>query len=133
MKEALSFFLANFIGRNQKRCVQAIVACGEEAQWYREKMMELAVLVQTMPKTGETDGEGMNAIAQLHYFTAGADWYITEKDMEVEQHQAFGLADLFGDGGELGYISIVELLENHAELDLHWTPKALKECRTVAV
>lgn len=51
----------------------------------------------------------------------GMDWYITEKAMSDEQNKAFGLADL-GYGGEIGYISIVEL-------DLHFEPKRLKECR----
>ena len=41
--------------------------------------------------------------------------------------QAFGIADL-GKGRELGYISIPELLENGAELDLYYTePKTIGE------
>jgi hypothetical protein len=77
-----------------------------------------------MPKTYETDGQGDEAIAHLHYFTSGFDWYITERDMEEEQLQAFGLACVHET--ELGYISIVELLRNGAELDLHFMPKAIK-------
>lgn len=42
----------------------------------------------------EQDGKGEEAIVTLHYFRGGMDWFITEKDMEPEQHQAFGLADL---------------------------------------
>lgn len=49
--------------------------------------------------------------------------------MEDEQLQAFGLADLFGDGGELGYISIEELKSVDAEFDLYWTPKTLREIK----
>jgi hypothetical protein len=30
---------------------------------------------------------------------------------------------------ELGYISIEELLENGAELDLHWTPKPFSKIK----
>jgi len=86
----------------------------------------MADIVEHMPKTHETDGQGLNAVAHLHYFTPGADWYITERDMEADQLQAFGLADL-GYGGELGYISIVELLECGAELDLHWTPTKMAD------
>lgn len=33
-------------------------------------------------------------------------------------------------GGETGYISIVELLENGAELDLYFTPKTLAEVQS---
>jgi hypothetical protein len=90
-----------------------------------------------MPKTGEQDGKGEQATAYLHYFAGGqASWYITEKDAGspdddpgTGQIQAFGLADLFGDGGELGYISIAEILENGGELDFHFTPKTLAEIR----
>ena len=62
-----------------------------------------------------SDGKGDDAVVYLHYFRGGMDWYITEKDMEEEQHQAFGLADL-GYGGELGYISIQELIDNGVSL-----------------
>jgi hypothetical protein len=62
----------------------------------------------------------------LHNYSIGnCNWYITEKDSEKEQVQAFGLADL-GYGPEYGYISIEELLENGVMLDFHY------ESRTVA-
>src|SRR3989442_851268 len=80
-------------------------------------------------KTHDKHSKGDAAIVYLHYFNGSMDWYITEKDMEAGgQHQAFGLAD-FGDGGELGYISIVELIRNHVELDLYWTPCTLAHIR----
>ena len=98
---------------------------GEEGDFFRGKFIEFAKLVSTMPKTYEQDGKGDEAVVSLHYFAGGCDWYITEKDMEAEQHQAFGYADL-GHGGELGYISLVELCGiASVELDLHWTPKTL--------
>ena len=99
---------------------------GEEGAFFSEKLDELHMLVDTMPKTYGQDGMGDEAVAYLHYFKNGADWYITERDMEDEQLQAFGLADLFGDGGELGYISIEELKSVGAEFDLYWTPKTLR-------
>ena len=78
-----------------------------------------------MPKTYEQDGNGGDAIVSLHYFKGGMEWYILERDKSDEQEQAFGLADL-GDGGELGYISIQELIENGAEIDLYFTPHPIK-------
>jgi hypothetical protein len=90
------------------------------------KHIELASIVDSMPVTYATDGQGDQAIVHLHYFTAGADWYITERDVYDKQLQAFGKADL-GDGGELGYISLVEILQCGAELDLYWTAKKLAE------
>ena len=80
-----------------------------------------------MPKTYATDGQGDQAIAHLHYFTGGCDWYITETDCENAQHQAFGLACIHED--ELGYISIVELLRCRAELDLYFKPTTLAAIR----
>ena len=83
-----------------------------------------------MPKTYEQDGKGDQAIVYLHYFAGGqANAWITECDREPKQHQAFGLADLFGDGGEVGYISLVEWLSNNAELDFHFTRCTLGELR----
>lgn len=100
-------------------------ACrSEEREFFKAKLAELANTIETMPVTYQTDGQGMEAVAHLHYFAGAGDWYITERDCETEQLQAFGEADL-GYGGELGYISIVELLECGAELDLYWTPKSL--------
>jgi len=136
--------LDGFIGPSQLHAVGA--ACrGEEKQFFFDKLVELAQIVSTMPKTYEQDGKGEDAIAYLHYFAGGqASWWITEKDAGCEddydptsvnyenrgkQLQAFGLADLFGDGGELGYISIEEILANGGELDFHFTPKTLKEIR----
>jgi hypothetical protein len=102
---------------------------GKEKQYLFNKLCEMANTVSTMPKNYEQDGLGKNAVAHLHYFLGGMDWYITEKDMLTEQHQAFGWAMISGYDGELGYISIIEILENGAELNLHWTPKPLKDIK----
>ncbi len=126
--------LRPFIGDSQMRCLGD--ACrGEEKQFFFDKLCELAALVQAMPKTYQQDGKGDQAIAHLHYFTGGCDWWITEKDKGDEseggtaaQHQAFGLAAM-GDYPELGNISIVELLANGAELDLYWTPNTIGEIK----
>lgn len=119
-----------FIGSAQKQVIGSLAHHGEEREFFRDKLCTLAALVAGMPKTYEQDGKGEQAIASLHYFTSGADWYITEKDSETSdkpgQHQAFGLADL-GYGAELGYISLVEILAAGAEIDLHWTPKTVGE------
>jgi hypothetical protein len=82
-----------------------------------------------MPATYATESQGRAAIAHLHYFLGGADWWIIEKDSDPDnagQVQAFGIADL-GMGPELGYISIPELLEVGAELDFYHTPKTVAE------
>lgn len=118
--------LRGFIGNIQLRVIGD--ACrGEEKQYFFDKLVAIADIVTRMPKTYETDGEGDNAVAYLHYFSPSCDWFITEKDEDSDgegQIQAFGLADL-GYGGELGYISIAELIALNVELDLHFTPSTL--------
>ena len=118
--------LRSFIGRGQLQTLRA--AChGEEGPYFRDLLHTYGARVATMPKTYEQDGLGQQAIAHLHYFTAGCDWYVTERDTDPAQHQAFGLANL-GYGGELGYLSLPELLAAGAELDLHFTPRPLAQC-----
>jgi hypothetical protein len=125
-----------FIGHCQMRAIAAGLF-SEERMFFYEKLLELARIIEAMPTTGKTDGQGTAAIVQLRYFAGGSgEWLITEKDVgaigdgpEDFQSQAFGLACPFGDAGELGYISIRELINAGAQLDLHWTPKPLAEAK----
>ena len=107
---------------------------GEEGPFFLDKLVQMAVIVDLMPETYETDGQGLEALVHLHYFRGGVDAWVTEKDVgdgssDTRQHQAFGKACMTGDpsDAELGYISIAELIDNDVELDLHWTPKKLSE------
>ena len=103
---------------------------GEEGDHFIEIIDRIHATWQAMPKTYESTAQGHAALAHLHYFIGGCDWWIVEKDADPDhagQVQAFGIADL-GMGAELGYISIPELLENGAELDLYFTkPKTIGE------
>ncbi|AEJ01298.1 hypothetical protein Nit79A3_1466 [Nitrosomonas sp. Is79A3] len=119
--------LKQFIGKAQLSAIGMGIR-GEEGQFFKDKLIEIANVIQTMPKTYGQDGMGDKAIAYLHYFKGAGDWHITEKDMEDEQLQAFGLANI-GYGGELGYISIQELIDAGVELDLYWTPKTIGEIK----
>ena len=113
-----------FLSRGQFRAI-ADAMKGEEGRFFIDKAKVLAQLIEGMAKTYEQDGKGDDATAYLHYFKGSGDWYITEKDASGKgTEQAFGLADL-GQGGELGYISIDELVRNNVELDLHFEPKPL--------
>ena len=104
-------------------------ACrGQERDFFKAKMVEMADIIDTMPCTYETDGMGDQAIVWLHYFTPSSDFYIVERDQEDEQLQAFGLACLYED--ELGYINIAELIACGAELDLYWEPKTISQIKT---
>jgi len=128
-------YLREFIPKNELELVIDYTK-GKEDGFFVEKLLELYILILTMPKTYEQDGKGDEAIAYLHYFKGGSDWFITEKDINTDkegQVQAFGYTILNGDKemAEMGYISIKELIENNVELDLYWTPKTLKEVKEV--
>lgn len=105
-------------------------ACrGEEREFFKTMFVKLAEKVTTMPKTYQTDGQGDKAVVHLHYFLNDMNWYITERDMEDEQIQAFGYCDLGWGYPELGYVSIEEITQAGAELDLYWTEKTLGEVK----
>jgi hypothetical protein len=106
---------------------------GEEGQSFKDKFVEIAKAINDMPKVYGQDGKGDDAVVYLHYFKGGSDWYITEKDSEEEQLQAFGYAILNNDkqNAELGYINIEELIRLNVELDLYWRTKTLGQVKGV--
>jgi hypothetical protein len=120
-----------FLSRSQLS-VMGDACRGEEKEFFMLKFISLAKLIQNMPGTYAQDGMGDAAVAHLHYFLGGSDWYITEKDMQGGVQQAFGFAILNGDivCAEIGYISIDELVRHGAELDLYWLPATLGDIKT---
>lgn len=109
---------------------------GEEKQFFRDKMVELAQLVDSMPVSYSQQNDS-DPIAYLHYFFGGSDWYIVEKDMDGEVEQAWGFACLNGDmmNAEYGYISITELATLNlmmgmgVDLDFHFKPRRMSEVK----
>ncbi len=125
--------LQPYLSRSQWLALSAAMR-GEEGQFFGDKAMELANIVETMPATYGQDGKGEDeTIVYLHYFLGDCHWFITEKDVEDGVSQAFGFAVLHGDlvCAELGYISIAELVETGvgAEMDFYFTPKPLSRIR----
>lgn len=116
-------YLRHFLPAGQCNALRALCE-GEEKAFFRALVTTMHERVVSMPKIYEQDGKGWDAIAYLHYFKNGADFYITERDLSREQRQAFGWANL-GYGGELGYIPITELQRAGVELDLHFEPTRL--------
>ena len=117
-----------FIPTSQKYALLEAMR-GEESQFFVEIFKELSQTIKTMPVSYQTDGQGDNAIVYLHFFIGSMDAYITELDVSgAPFNQCFGYAD-FGYGGELGYISIQEWVDQGAELDLHWEPKSLRDVK----
>lgn len=125
--------LAAFLPHSEYSALAHYLAPGaEERDGIGENVRKWVKAIETMPKTYEQDGKGNAAVVHLHYFIGGSDWYITEKDMEgAGTAQAFGFAILNGDleCAELGYISIEELTEIGAELDLYWTARPLGDVK----
>src|SRR5450756_837992 len=66
--EAL-FKLSRFISSAQLQAISSL-CYGEEKQFFYDKLIELANIVETMPVTYATDGQGNQAILHLHYFTS---------------------------------------------------------------
>lgn len=125
--------LGHFMPKDQLQ-VMIESAFEEEGDFFAKALSAMAARIRGMPETYAQDGLGEKAVAHLHYFIGGCDWYITEKDAgdgsgDPGQYQAFGLACLNGGEPEMGYISIAEIIECGGELDLHFEPTTIAECR----
>ncbi|MFH1080474.1 MAG: hypothetical protein V1766_09485 [Pseudomonadota bacterium] len=125
--------LDHFIGKSQLS-VMLDNCKGEEGEYFKAMIEDLKTIISTMPKTYETDGQGDEAKAILHYFNGASDWWIVEKDAGSPdddvpgiQEQDFGFVCLNGDAeyAELGYINIEELIQHGVELDLYYTPETI--------
>lgn len=128
--DAIMPLLKQFVGQSQLSAIGTGLR-GEEGQFFKDKLIEISKIITTMPATHGTEGQGDSAVVFLHYFKGGSDWYITEKDMETEQLQAFGYAILNGDKqmAELGYINISELIQHGVELDMYWKKQSLGDIK----
>ena len=121
--------LIPFLPVNQLAIIQDVE--GEEREFFVNKMDEMKAVIQAMPVTYSQSELGDEAVAHLHYFMGGMDWYITEKDVEGDGTvQAYGMVDL-GYGPECGYISIMEIVQSgiYVELDLYWQPQKLSDIK----
>ncbi len=99
---------------------------------FKDEVNRLFEYITTLPKVYEQDRMGDEAMVYLHYFHGGSDWYITEKDIEDQQIQAFGYAVLNSDAlnAELGYINIEELKKLNVELDFYFEPIRLADVKS---
>lgn len=118
---SLPLAMKTFINPMQNDLVKDLIDNSEESEHFVEIAEELTKTVNTMPKSYDTENESDPKV-HLHYFFGGWDWFITEIDKDKEQHQAFGLVKSpYCPDGELGYISIPEILGVNAELDFYFT------------
>jgi len=130
--------LQHFVSVNQIQALKDIFK-GEESLYAQDIARTLSGIIESMPKSYETEGtDTPDKIIYLHYFLGASDWFIIEKDrgdkdetIQGIQQQAFGYAILNGDtiNAEWGYISIAELIENNVELDFHFEPIKFNELK----
>lgn len=119
-----------FLSRSQFNCMTEL-SRGEEGDFFLQSFVDLAKQIKDMPGIYDQDGKGDQAVAHLHYFLGDSHWYITETRVGRSVLLAFGYAILNGDDqcAELDYISIEELTELGAEIDLHFKPRTLGEIK----
>ena len=102
---------------------------GSREHW--DILRKFVNIINNMPGPRETQSiKSKDKILYLHYFYAGSDWYIAEKDSEPEQLQDYGYTVLNSDDemAEWGYVNIEELKEsNKVELDFYFQPVAFNE------
>lgn len=87
--------------------------------------------LKDLPALYSQDGKGMEAVAQVKFFTPDSNftWYATEYDPETETF--FGLVDGFDK--ELGYFTLKDLqsvrggLNLPVERDRYFTPQPLNQ------
>jgi hypothetical protein len=77
-------------------------------------------VIEHMPITLDTEGEGDAATVHLHYFLRESHWFILElDDYGNGRAQALGMA-YDGQQATMEYINIDELITLGAELDMFW-------------
>lgn len=121
------YTLRDYIGMPQRRALYDALK-SEEGDYFAGMINGIAKIIDATPSTYGTDGV-KNKTIHLHYFIGRCDWWIVEKDIDLDgegQIQAFGYADL-GYGPELGYISLKEIINAGAELDCYFAPRPWSE------
>lgn len=132
---------ANFMPVQQRFTLLALLD-GEEGAGIAQVVINAKKAILDTPKTYESENVELDdKVVRLHYFMGAVDAWIIERDVGDTpmgdglgpQIQAFGFANLYGDGfsgAELGWVCIQDLIENNVELDLYWTPVTVKELRS---
>ncbi len=118
--------LRRFVPARQMNILNSMLR-GEEREFFAEAMTELDFRWNDLPIIGTAGSDQPSdvAMATIHLFSPGADWWIVEKPA-IPTEPAFGIADL--GFRELGYFELSEILKlRNVEVDLHWTPKTVSQ------
>lgn len=90
-------------------------------------------VLKTLPALYSQDGKGLEAMAMVKFFTPDSNWSWFASEFDPATGMFFGL--VVGLETELGNFSLAELSSARGpmglpvERDLHWTPRALRECK----
>lgn len=117
-------FLKDWLSTEQYATLMSMQT-SEDFEGIADRIHYVYESIKQAPNVGSTDGQGKDAIVQLHYFRNGADWYFTELN---DHNDGFGFVDLgIGQGLELGYITPSEVSSSGAEIDLYFEAKSMNE------
>lgn len=111
--------LRNFICERQRAALRPFILYGDLA--VVNQIRTLSLVIDYLPKMY---GGGYNAMVYLHYYMKGYDAWITE--LYRANCMAFGKARIGQGDPEYGYISIKELVDNNALVDLYWVPTPIE-------
>ena len=95
-------------------------------------MLLTKAILEKLPPMGSTDGQGMEAMAQVKFFITWADWTWYMSEYDPKSRQCFGLV-ISPYARELGYFNMDDLEYIHngyleVERDKTWMPKKLNDC-----
>lgn len=119
-------FMQTYLPPAQRRTVELLLK-GEEGEFFEQTLIHWADVVHHMPRAMPSDLKSLDdAVAHLHYFYGGCDWYILEP--ADKDRVCFCYANLGDDdNAEYGSLWLGEFDNLPVELDLHWTPKTMSE------
>ena len=102
----------------------------EDPMESRDMLSNVVKAYKDIPSLYKQDGKGHNAVAYLHYFVGGVDWWVTEYDRSTGK--MFGLSSL-NDDWTLGYFNVSFFKNNDLsplqkpELDFYFKYQTLNE------
>lgn len=104
---------------------------GEEGQHFIDVLTKLADIWKGAATTRQTNGMGESAVAFMHFFGGSFDLYLTEKDVEAEQLQAYGYVRIGrNEGFEAGYVDLTEIqAEPIINVDFDFMPETIATLR----
>lgn len=100
---------------------------GDERQKYLEILSDFGERIVRMPVSGEEVIPKEDEIAQLHYKSGLYNWYVTRKGPETPTENALVLITAPGIPESIGFMSVKDIINLGAELNLSFKPQRLSK------